>query len=66
MKEFHCMFIITILKHLTEDGSINPMAQMMVTQKWNLAEQSDLLIQQRLSGYRKHVEAGGKVGRIVV
>jgi hypothetical protein len=49
-----------------EDGSINPMAQMMVTLPAEFIEQN-LRIQQRLaSGYRKHVEAGGKVGRIHV
>jgi len=53
------------IETLNEDGSINPMAQMMVTLLAEFSRAERSAIQQRLaSGYRKHVEAGGKVGRI--
>ena len=49
---------------LNEDGTINPMAQMMVTMLAEFSRAERSAIQQRLaSGYKKHLAAGGKVGR---
>lgn len=53
------------IETLNEDGTINPMAQMMVTMlaEFSRAERSS--IQQRLaSGYKKHIASGGRIGRI--
>jgi len=52
------------IETLNEDGTINPMAQMMVTMLAEFARAERTTIQQRLnSGYRKYIESGGKVGR---
>lgn len=53
------------IETLNEDGTINPMAQMMVTMLAEFSRAERSAIQQRLSsGYKRHLEAGGKVGRI--
>jgi DNA invertase Pin-like site-specific DNA recombinase len=53
------------IETLNEDGSINPMVQMMVTLLAEFSRAERSAIQQRLSsGYRKHIDSGGKVGRI--
>jgi DNA invertase Pin-like site-specific DNA recombinase len=53
------------IETLNEDGTINPMAQMMVTMLAEFSRAERSAIQQRLaSGYKKHIAAGGKVGRI--
>lgn len=53
------------IETLNNDGSINPMAQMMCTMLAEFSRAERAAIQQRLvSGYRKHREAGGRVGRI--
>jgi len=50
---------------LNEDGTVNPMAQMMVTMLAEFARTERAAIQQRLSsGYKKHINDGGKVGRV--
>ncbi|MEY8862479.1 recombinase family protein [Tenacibaculum singaporense] len=52
------------IETLNEDGSINPMAQMMVTLLAEFSRTERIAIQQRLaSGYKKHINNGGKVGR---
>jgi DNA invertase Pin-like site-specific DNA recombinase len=54
------------IETLNEDGSINPMAQMMVTLLAEFSRAERCAIQQRLaSGYRKHIDSGKKVGRIL-
>lgn len=53
------------IETLNEDGTINPMAQMMVTMLAEFARTERASIQQRLaSGYRKHISNGGHVGRL--
>jgi DNA invertase Pin-like site-specific DNA recombinase len=53
------------IETLNEDGSINPIAQILVTLLAEFSQAERMAIHQRLvSGYRKHVDAGGKVGRI--
>lgn len=52
------------IETLNKDGSINPMAQMMVTLLAEFSRTERVAIQQRLaSGYKKHIADGGKVGR---
>ena len=52
------------IETLNEDGSINAMAQMLITLLAEFSRTERLAIQQRLaSGYRKHINSGGKVGR---
>ncbi|WP_037051469.1 recombinase family protein [Psychroserpens burtonensis] len=52
------------IETLNEDGSVNAMAQMMVTMLAEFSRTERVAIQQRLaSGYRKHIDSGGKVGR---
>jgi len=53
------------IETLNEDGTVNPMAQMMVTMLAEFARTERAAIQQRLSsGYKKHINDGGKVGRV--
>lgn len=53
------------IETLNEDGTVNAMAQMMVTMLAEFARTERASIQQRLaSGYRKHLKNGGKVGRV--
>lgn len=53
------------IETLNDDGTVNAMAQMMVTMLAEFARTERAAIQQRLaSGYRKHLKNGGKVGRI--
>lgn len=53
------------IETLNEDGTINPMAQMMVTMLAEFSRAERSAIQQRLaSGYKKHLASGGRVGRI--
>ena len=53
------------IETLNEDGTVNPMAQMMVTMLAEFARTERAAIQQRLaSGYKKHLNEGGKVGRV--
>ena len=53
------------IETLNEDGTINPLAQMMVTMLAEFSRAERSAIQQRLaSGYKKHLASGGKVGRI--
>lgn len=67
---FHTKGIsLYVLNHnietLNEDGTVNPMAQMMVTMLAEFARTERATIQQRLvSGYKRHIKNGGKVGRI--
>ena len=52
------------IETLNEDGTVNPMAQMMVTMLAEFARAERTAIQQRLaSGYKKHISNGGRVGR---
>lgn len=52
------------IETLNTDGSLNPMSQLMVTMLAEFSRTERALIQQRLeSGYRKHLENGGAVGR---
>ncbi|NJY62491.1 recombinase family protein [Salinimicrobium sp. CDJ15-81-2] len=52
------------IETLNTDGSLNPMSQLMVTMLAEFSRTERALIQQRLeSGYRKHVDNGGSVGR---
>lgn len=54
------------LETLNEDGSVNVMAQMMITLLAEFSRTERLAIQQRLeSGYKKFRTDGGKVGRKV-
>lgn len=70
MEAFHShgvsLFVLNYnIETLNEDGTINPMAQMMVTMLAEFSRAERSAIQQRLaSGYKKHLAAGGKVGRI--
>lgn len=53
------------IETLNEDGTVNPMAQMMVTMLAEFSRTERVAIQQRLSsGYRKHIDNGGRVGRL--
>lgn len=53
------------IETLNNDGTINPMAQMMCTMLAEFSRAERAAIQQRLSsGYKKHIASGGKVGRI--
>jgi DNA invertase Pin-like site-specific DNA recombinase len=53
------------IETLNADGTINSMAQMMVTMLAEFARTERASIQQRLaSGYKKHLDNGGRVGRI--
>ena len=53
------------IETLNEDGSINPMAQMMCTMLAEFSRAERAAIFQRLaSGYKKHISSGGHVGRI--
>ncbi len=53
------------IETLNNDGTINPMAQMMCTMLAEFSRAERAAIQQRLnSGYKKHIANGGKVGRI--
>ena len=53
------------IETLNDDGSINPMAQMMCTMLAEFARAERAGIHQRLvSGYKKHLASGGRVGRI--
>lgn len=53
------------IETLNEDGTVNPMAQMMVTMLAEFARTERSAIQQRLSsGYKRHIKNGGRVGRI--
>jgi DNA invertase Pin-like site-specific DNA recombinase len=53
------------IETLNEDGTVNAMAQMMVTMLAEFARTERASIQQRLaSGYKKHISSGGHVGRI--
>lgn len=53
------------IETLNDDGSINPMAQILVTLLAEFSRVERTAIQQRLaSGYRKHIDSGGKVGRV--
>ncbi len=53
------------IETLNEDGTINPMAQMMVTMLAEFSRAERSAIQQRLaSGYKKYLASGGRVGRI--
>lgn len=52
------------IETLNDDGTVNPMAQMMVTMLAEFARAERTAIQQRLaSGYKKHLKNGGSVGR---
>lgn len=52
------------IETLNVDGTLNPMSQLMVTMLAEFSRTERALIQQRLeSGYRKHIENGGTVGR---
>ncbi len=52
------------IETLNPDGSLNPMSQLMVTLLAEFSRTERALTQQRLeSGYRRHLETGGKVGR---
>lgn len=52
------------IETLNTDGTLNPMSQLMVTMLAEFSRTERALIQQRLeSGYRKHIEKGGTVGR---
>ncbi|MGM0932947.1 MAG: recombinase family protein [Bacteroidota bacterium] len=52
------------IETLNPDGTLNPMSQLMVTMLAEFSRTERALIQQRLeSGYRKHIENGGAVGR---
>lgn len=52
------------IETLNDDGTLNPMSQLMVTMLAEFSRTERALIQQRLeSGYRKHIDAGGTVGR---
>jgi DNA invertase Pin-like site-specific DNA recombinase len=53
------------IETLNEDGTVNPMAQMMVTMLAEFSRAERSAIQQRLaSGYKKHRENNGRVGRL--
>lgn len=53
------------IETLNEDGTINPMAQMMVTMLAEFSRAERTNIRSRLmSGYKKHLADGGSVGRI--
>lgn len=53
------------IETLNNDGTINPMAQILVTLLAEFSRAERSAIQQRLiSGYKKHIESGGRVGRI--
>lgn len=53
------------LETLNADGTVNPMAQILVTLLAEFSRVERTAIQQRLaSGYRKHIDSGGKVGRV--
>ncbi|WP_295667451.1 recombinase family protein [uncultured Mucilaginibacter sp.] len=53
------------IETLNEDGTINPMAQMMCTMLAEFSRAERAAILQRLtSGYKKHLAGGGHVGRI--
>ncbi len=52
------------IETLNADGTLNPMSQLMVTMLAEFSRTERALIQQRLeSGYRKHIQNGGSVGR---
>ena len=52
------------IETLNSDGTLNPMSQLMVTMLAEFSRTERALIQQRLeSGYRKHINNGGSVGR---
>jgi DNA invertase Pin-like site-specific DNA recombinase len=52
------------IETLNRDGSVNPMAQMMITLLAEFSRTERTAIQQRLSsGYKKYRNDGGKVGR---
>lgn len=53
------------IETLNEDGTINPMAQMMCTMLAEFSRAERAAIFQRLaSGYKKHLSSGGRVGRL--
>ena len=53
------------IETLNEDGTINPMAQMMCTMLAEFSRAERAAIQQRLaSGYKRHLANNGRVGRI--
>jgi DNA invertase Pin-like site-specific DNA recombinase len=53
------------IETLNEDGTINPMAQMMCTMLAEFSRAERAAIQSRLSsGYKRHISLGGHVGRI--
>lgn len=70
LESFHLkgisLFVLNYnIETLNEDGTINPMAQMMVTMLAEFARAERSGIRNRLiSGYRKHIADGGSVGRI--
>ncbi len=52
------------IETLNPDGSLNPMSQLMITILAEFSRTERALTQQRLeSGYRRHLENGGQVGR---
>jgi DNA invertase Pin-like site-specific DNA recombinase len=53
------------IETLNDDGTVNPMAQMMVTMLAEFARAERSNIHQRLvSGYKRHIKNGGRVGRL--
>lgn len=62
-----CLFVKNYaIETLDEEGSINPMAQFLITILLEVARMERCTIRQRMeSGYRNHLNNGGMVGRKV-